>query len=97
MRTVEKISVALGPEDYAWAKERAKERGGSVSAVLSEALRRLRQAEARERLLAGVKINPALLADMERELFGAELPAPAPASPPTRGRSSALSGAKNAR
>jgi hypothetical protein len=88
MRTVEKISVALGAEDYAWAKQRAKEQGGSVSAVLSEALKRLRQSSARARLLQGVQLDPALLRQVEEELYGPPsqtTPKPTAASRRTRG------------
>jgi Arc/MetJ-type ribon-helix-helix transcriptional regulator len=52
MAAAEKISVSLGAEDLSWARQRAKREVKSLSAVVSEALRRQRQAEARTRLLA---------------------------------------------
>lgn len=52
MGVAEKISISLSPEDLRWARQRAKQNLSSVSAVLAEALRRQRQAEARARLLA---------------------------------------------
>ena len=52
MALAEKISISLTAEDLAWAKQRAKRDAKSLSAVLSEALHRHRQAEARARLLS---------------------------------------------
>ena len=51
MKATEKISVSLAKEDLDWAKAKAKTLGLSLSFVLSEALHRQRQAEARQRLL----------------------------------------------
>jgi hypothetical protein len=51
MAAAEKISVSVGMEDLSWARRRAKREAKSLSAVVSEALRRQRQAEARARLL----------------------------------------------
>lgn len=51
MATAEKVSVSLSAEDLRWARARAKRELTSVSAVLAEALRRQRQAEARAALL----------------------------------------------
>lgn len=51
MRAVEKVSVSLTAEELAWAKRRAQRELMSLSAVVSEALRRQRQAEAGGRLL----------------------------------------------
>jgi hypothetical protein len=51
MAAAEKISISLGAEDLAWARRRAKTEVKSLSAVLAEAVRRQRQAEARARLL----------------------------------------------
>jgi hypothetical protein len=48
---VEKLSVSLGAEEAAWARKQAEATGVSLSAVLTEALRRQRQSEARRRLL----------------------------------------------
>ena len=49
--TTEKVSVSLATEDLAWARQRAEKSDTSLSAVLSAALRRERQFEARGRLL----------------------------------------------
>ena len=49
---VAKISVSISPEELAWAKKRARAATTSLAAVVSEALRRQRQAEARLALLA---------------------------------------------
>jgi hypothetical protein len=51
MATVHKLSVSLRAEDARWARARAKKLKTSVSAVLTEAIRRERQAEARRQLL----------------------------------------------
>lgn len=51
MAAAEKISVSLRPEDLAWARRQAKRELKSLSAVLSEAVRLRRQAEARALLL----------------------------------------------
>jgi hypothetical protein len=51
MGSVAKISVSLNPEDAAWAKAKARQQARSLSAVVSEALLRQRQAEAGIRLL----------------------------------------------
>lgn len=45
--TVKKVSVAIGREELAWAKKRAKHEGRSISAVLTEVVREARQAEAK--------------------------------------------------
>lgn len=49
--TTEKVSVSLATEDLAWARQKAESGETSLSAVLSAALRRERQYEARGRLL----------------------------------------------
>lgn len=51
MPTVAKVSVSISSEDLAWAKKQARRGTMSLSAVVSEALRRQRQAEARAKLL----------------------------------------------
>jgi hypothetical protein len=51
MAAVAKISVSINAEDLALAKKRARRQTTSLSAVMSEALRRQRQAEARAKLL----------------------------------------------
>jgi hypothetical protein len=52
MRATEKVSVSLAVEDVEWARKKAEQDDKSLSAVLTEALRRQRQSEARRRLLA---------------------------------------------
>ncbi len=42
---VEKVSVALGVEELAWARERAERDGDSLSAVLTAAARLARRVE----------------------------------------------------
>jgi HEPN domain-containing protein len=49
---VEKLSVSLGAEEAAWARAQAQALGLSLSAVLTDALRRQRKLEAMDRLLA---------------------------------------------
>lgn len=51
MAVTRKISVALGVEEEAWAKKRAKKLRTSVSAVVTEAVRLARQMEARREVL----------------------------------------------
>jgi hypothetical protein len=51
MAAAEKISVSIAADDLRWAKQRAKREVKSLSAVVAEALRGQRQAEARARLL----------------------------------------------
>lgn len=46
-----KISISLSAEDLRFLKQRAKQTGASVSGVVAEATRLLRQREARERVL----------------------------------------------
>ncbi len=50
--SVEKVSVSLGTEEIAWARRKAAETDSSVSAVVSDAVRRQRQLDAMDRLLA---------------------------------------------
>jgi hypothetical protein len=65
MATAEKISISLGPEDLEWARDRAKSEVKSLSAVVAEALRLQRQAEARARLLADLGTDD--ITEAERE------------------------------
>ena len=51
MALVQKLSISVSREELDWAKERARSLGLSLSAVVSEALLRQRQAEAGVRLL----------------------------------------------
>jgi hypothetical protein len=65
MRSAEKVSVSLSSEDLAWAKARARAQAKSLSAVLSDALRRQRQAEARLRLLDELGTSDITEADVD--------------------------------
>lgn len=49
---VEKLSVSIPSDEAAWARQQAEAAGSSLSAVLTEALRKQRQSMARRRLLA---------------------------------------------
>lgn len=51
MAHAQKISISVASEELKWLRQRAKRRGGNLSAVIAEATRLLRQREARERLL----------------------------------------------
>jgi Arc/MetJ-type ribon-helix-helix transcriptional regulator len=64
MGAAEKISISLGAEDLRWARRQAKKAGQSLSSVIAEGLRRQRQAEARERLLA--ELGTADISELER-------------------------------
>lgn len=64
MRAVEKVSVSLSSEDLAWAKARAKAQAKSLSGVLSDALRRQRQTEARLALLQELGTSDITAADL---------------------------------
>ena len=52
MGATEKVSVSLASDGRESARHKAEEDGKSLSAALTEALRRQRQSEARRRLLA---------------------------------------------
>jgi hypothetical protein len=51
-KTVEKVAVTINMEALAWAKRRAKRLKRSLSSVVTEALLREREYEARTRLLS---------------------------------------------
>ena len=73
MPAVAKVSVSISAEDLAWAKKRARKSTTSLSAVVSDALRRQRQAEARAQLLADLgtdDISSEDVAAMRAELRG---------------------------
>lgn len=74
MGTAEEISISLGADDLAWARRQAKAEATSVSAVLAEAVRRQRQAEARARLLTDLGTDD--ITDREREAVLREWRAP---------------------
>jgi hypothetical protein len=65
MATVEKISVSVSRDDLAWARRRARAQRTSLSAVVSEALLRQRQAEAGVRLLEDLGTEDITEADLE--------------------------------
>jgi Arc/MetJ-type ribon-helix-helix transcriptional regulator len=67
----QKVSVALPAEDAAWARTQAASRHVSVSAVVSEALRRQRQSAALGRLLStiGAKLSASELNELRAELY----------------------------
>jgi hypothetical protein len=72
MRTVEKVSVALSSTELDWARRRAENEGASLSAVVSAALRRERQAEARGRLLdllGADEVSQAVIDEVRAELY----------------------------
>lgn len=54
MALVEKVSVSLGAEEVEWARHKAEQSDTSFSAVVSEALRKQRQQEARLELLSAL-------------------------------------------
>ena len=68
---VSKVSVSVADDELAWARKEARIRHLSLSAVVTDALRRARQAEARERLLAqfgdAAKASPEELAQIYSE------------------------------
>lgn len=45
--SVKKVSLAIGRDEFAWAQRRARQEGTSISAVLTEAARRMRDEDAR--------------------------------------------------
>jgi hypothetical protein len=65
-----KISISVAePTLLAWAKERAEREGVSLSSVFTEAIRRERQQEARERILAWLGPAAALTPEREAEIL----------------------------
>lgn len=65
MRATEKVSVSLAVEDVEWARKKAEQDDKSLSAVLTEALRRQRQSEARRQLLAELGTDDLTPEDLE--------------------------------
>lgn len=51
MASTEKISVTIDAEALEWMRRRARKSGSSLSAVMTEAARLLRQNEGRQRVL----------------------------------------------
>ena len=65
MRATEKVSVSLAVEDVEWARQKAEKDDKSLSAVLTEAIRRQRQSEARQRLLTELGTGDITQADLD--------------------------------
>lgn len=65
MPTAAKISVSVNRDDLAWARQRAKTKRTSLSAVVSEALLRQRQADAGVRLLQELGTGDITEADLD--------------------------------
>lgn len=64
-----KISISVAePELLEWAKRRAEQQGVSLSAVVTEALRRARQEQARGRALVWLGSAAALTPEREAEI-----------------------------
>jgi hypothetical protein len=84
MRIAEKVSVSLSSEDLAWARARAKVQAKSLSSVLSDALRRQRQSEARLALLQ--ELGTADITDADLAAMRSELDAPKPSKRPRKKR-----------
>ncbi len=73
MATAEKLSVSIHSEELAWARKHAKASGRSLSAVLTEALRAQRRAQAMQRLLKRLgagKLTQSQIDAADAELFG---------------------------
>lgn len=73
MASVEKISVSIEHSELEWARSYAKRSGQSLSAVLTEALRRQRKALAMRKLLKKLgadRIPAARLEAARKELMG---------------------------
>lgn len=65
MATAEKISISVSRDHLEWARKRARAQRTSLSAVVSEALLRQRQAEAGVRLLQDLGTDDIAAADLE--------------------------------
>lgn len=71
---VKKISVSLDAEELVWLQKRARAQGKTVSGLLAEATRLLRQLAARKQLLDEVgeiaTLTPKRIKEIEREWKG---------------------------
>lgn len=76
MATTEKLSVTLDHDDAAWARQRARKRKISFSAVLSDTVRQAREFEAREKFLRWALAEQPLLTAEELEAAERELVGP---------------------
>ena len=65
MALVEKVSVSLAAEEVEWARHKAEQSDTSFSAVVSEALRKQRQHEARMELLQDLGDKDITTKDLE--------------------------------
>ena len=66
-----KISISVAePALLEWAKARADREGVSLSSVITDAIRRARQQEARERVLAWLGTAATLTPKREAEIVG---------------------------
>lgn len=68
MNRTRKLSVSLRTEEARWLQSTARRTHSSVSALLSEAVRRLRQQEARREFLAGLSPHERASADDVEEI-----------------------------
>jgi hypothetical protein len=65
-----KVSFSITePALLEWAKQRAEREGVSLSSVITDAIRRARQQEARERVLAWLGPAATLTAEREAEIL----------------------------
>ncbi|MBK7858941.1 MAG: hypothetical protein IPJ65_10055 [Archangiaceae bacterium] len=71
---VRKISVSLEADEVAWLQKRARQQRKTVSGLLAEATRLLRQLAARKQLIEEMgemaKLTPARIKEIEREWKG---------------------------
>lgn len=86
---IKKISLAIGRDEFVWAQRRARQEGTSVSAVLTNAARRMREEEAEqakrdaawneimEWALDGKPLTEEEMGAARRELDGEQTPKPA--------------------
>lgn len=82
-----KISFSIAePTLLEWAKQRAEREGVSLSWVITDAIRRARQQEARERVLAWLGPAATLTAEREAEILAEWGETPKPTPKPRRRR-----------
>ena len=73
MANVEKVSVAIAREDLEWARAQAAKDGRSFSAVLGDAIRAWRRAQAQREVLAWLGEGEPPITSAERSALGREL------------------------
>jgi hypothetical protein len=82
-----KISISIAePSLLEWAKQRADREGVSLSAIITDAIRRARQQEARDRVLAWLGPAATLTPEREAEILAEWGESPSPAKPKRRRR-----------